>query len=356
MRLLALALAFTLATGCGGSARIDDIPNPRTRDGTWVTDVPGALRPDTIATLNRAISELERTTGVEVAVVVVGSLGGSTVEEVAERIFRRWGIGKAGQDNGLLFLWSTGDRRVRIEVGYGLEPVLPDGKVGALLDTYVIPRFRAGQYDEGVVAGVDALARAVGGQPVPLRSLRSEDYQPESSGRFGLWMGLLSAVPLAVVASVVLRRWRRNRRRRCPQCRTRMRRLDEAEDDEHLDEGQRAEERLKSVDYDVWSCPGCSFKLTLRYPRGLSSYDTCPQCSNRTKSRTKTVVEPATRHGEGSAQVVEHCEFCSYHVEYTVALERLAESSGSSSSWGSSGGGSSFGGGRSGGGGASRGY
>ena len=68
------------------------------------------------------------------AVVVVRSLDGLSIEEAAEKLFNLWGIGKKDRDNGLLFLWSTGDRKVRVEVGYGLEGVLPDGKVGAILD------------------------------------------------------------------------------------------------------------------------------------------------------------------------------------------------------------------------------
>ena len=94
-----------------------------------------------------------------------------------------------------------------------------------------------------------------------------------------------------------------------------MRRLDEAEDDASLEEGQRAEERVGSVDYDAWACPACSFRFTLRYPKWMTVYDKCPQCLNRTKSSTETVVERATVHGAGSARVVEQCAFCNHHVD-----------------------------------------
>jgi uncharacterized protein len=355
---LVLALVTALVSAAAHAQPIDRVPNPRARDGTWVTDVGGALRADTVTKLNAMIGDLERTTGAEMAVVVVTSLDGQSVEEYAVKLFQLWGIGKAGQDNGLLLLWSTGDRRVRLEVGYGLEGTLPDGKAGAILDTYIIPRFKAGQFDEGVLAGVDAIARALGNQPVALVSPRSEAYDSSSErdGGFGLGpflLGLLGASTAGVGSWVGLRRWRRHRRRRCPQCRTGMRRLDEAEDDASLEEGQRAEERVGSVDYDVWACPACSYRFTLRYPKWLTTYDKCPQCLNRTKSSTETVVERATVHGAGSARVVEQCAFCNYHVEYTKVLPRIERSS---SSGGSSGGSSSFGGGRSGGGGASRGY
>ena len=112
---------------------------------TWVTDMPGMLRADTIARLNSTIGDFERTNGGEMAVVVIRSLDGLSIEEAAVELFELWGIGKKSKDNGLLLLWSTGDRRVRVEVGYGLEGVLPDGKIGAILDAYVIPKFKSGR-------------------------------------------------------------------------------------------------------------------------------------------------------------------------------------------------------------------
>jgi uncharacterized protein len=129
--------------------------------------------------------------------------------------------------------------------------------------------------------------------------------------------------------------------------------LAETEDDELLEGGQQAEERIGSVDYDVWKCPTCSHHFTLRYPKWVSSFDKCPQCHNRTKSSTETVIEAATTSSAGSAQVVESCAFCSFTSEYTRVLPRITSSSSSGSSGGGS---SSFGGGSSGGGGASRGY
>ena len=112
------------------------------------------------------------------------------------------------------------------------------------------------------------------------------------------------------------------------------------------------------MDYDVWKCPSCAYQFTLRYAKWATKYDMCPQCSNRTKWSTETVVERATRHGDGLARVTDQCAFCNYKVEYEKVLPQLASSSSSSGGGysSSSGGGSSFGGGRSGGGGASRGY
>jgi uncharacterized protein len=128
--LIALAALTLLLIAVVGAEPLTSIPNPRTRDGTWVTDMPGMLRSDTIARINSMIGEFERTNGGEMAIVVIRSLDGLSIEETAVKLFELWGVGKKSRDNGLLLLWSTGDRRVRVEVGYGLEAVLPDGKVG----------------------------------------------------------------------------------------------------------------------------------------------------------------------------------------------------------------------------------
>jgi uncharacterized protein len=335
---------------------LTSIPNPRVRDGTWVTDMPGALRADTVAQLNAVITDFERTTGAEMAVVVIASLDGLSIEDAAEKLFQLWGIGKKGSENGLLFLWSTGDRRVRVEVGYGLEGVLPDGKAGAILDTYVIPNFKAGQFDAGVLGGVNALLKAARNQAVALPAAGSESYESDGIGIADIWFGVMGSFAAAIASTFGFRRWRRYRRRRCPQCQTYMTRLNEADDDTLLNEGQVTEERIGSVDYDGWKCPACSHHFTVRYPKWLSTYDKCPQCANRTKSANETVLKAATTSSSGTANVVETCAFCNFRNEFTKVIPRVQQSSSSSSSRSGSSSGSSFGGGRSGGGGASRGY
>lgn len=348
-----LTLTVPLLIASVAAEQLSSIPNPRTRDGTWVTDMPRALRAETVARLNATLSDLERTNGTEMAVVVIKSLDGLTVEEAAVKLFQLWGIGKKSQDNGLLLLWSTGDRRVRVEVGYGLEGALPDGKVGAILDTYVIPKFKAGDFDQGMLDGVDALVRVVRAEPIALESAKSESYDRSPWG-FGSVVAAIGSAIVGAIGSITgIRRWRRYRRRRCPTCHSLMARLNEVEDDAQLVEGQQAEERVGSVDYDVWKCGACSHQFTLRYPKWITGYAKCPQCGYKTKSSTETVIQAATTSSSGSAHVAEQCAFCTFHREYTKTLPRIQRSS---SSGGSSGGGSSFGGGSSGGGGASRGY
>src|SRR5262245_38644879 len=101
-RLIALAALTLLLIAAVGAEPLTSIPNPRTRDGTWVTDLPGMLRADTVARLNSTIGEFERTNGGEMAIVVIRSLDGLSIDETAVKLFELWGIGKKSHDNGLL--------------------------------------------------------------------------------------------------------------------------------------------------------------------------------------------------------------------------------------------------------------
>ncbi len=358
-RSLSALLALLLAVGPALAERAEDVPNPRVLDGTWVTDLPAALRPDTTRRLNLLAETLERETTAEMAVVVIHDLEGRSIEDFANDLFNRWGIGKRGANNGVLFLWAVGDRRVRIEVGTGLEGVISDSRAGSVLDRLVIPRFKEKRFDDGVLDGFGELAALVRGgtRELPAEAARVyspvEDAPRSSSGSPKVWVWLVGLAGL--LASVIggtlgLKRWRRYRRRFCPSCQTEMVRLAEDADDAHLEAAGRLEERLGSVDYDVWECRGCRHRFTLRYPRWFTSYGRCPQCSHRTCSKTEATIEAATTTSSGRARVTEDCEFCTYHRQYIRTIPRISSSSSSS------GGGSSFGGGSSSGGGASRGY
>ncbi|MEW6724891.1 MAG: TPM domain-containing protein [Bacillota bacterium] len=125
-----------------------------------VYDFAGAISQADLSHLESICLELERATSVELAVVVIRSLEGETAAGYANELFERWGIGKKGLDNGLLVLVSIGDRKTWTEVGYGLEHVLTDSKVGRLVDEKLIPFFEQGQYGAGLRAYVGEL-RAV---------------------------------------------------------------------------------------------------------------------------------------------------------------------------------------------------
>ncbi|WP_246198663.1 TPM domain-containing protein [Sodalinema gerasimenkoae] len=136
---------------------VQEVPNPQQEYGGWVTDMAGILSEETKQELNRLISQLEAHNGAEIAVVTVPNTNSTaTPKEFATRLFNHWGIGKADIDNGLLFLSSVGDRRVEIETGYGVEPILPDSEVREIVGTEVVPNFRDDNFDQGTLAGTQA--------------------------------------------------------------------------------------------------------------------------------------------------------------------------------------------------------
>ncbi len=104
--------------------------------------------------LNKSV-ELNNINGSQIVVVTVKSLDGISIEDYSLQLFREFGIGDKEKNNGLLFLIALEEREFRIEVGYGLEGILPDGKVGRLEDVYIIPYFKSNKFDEGIKSGYD---------------------------------------------------------------------------------------------------------------------------------------------------------------------------------------------------------
>lgn len=152
-----LLVAALVAGFASGAARADEFPRPQGR----VNDFAGLLSAEQRANLAAQIEEVEQATSAELALVTVPSLGGRTVEDYANRLFNEWGIGKGEADNGVLILVAPHDREMRIEVGYGLEGILPDGLAGAVIREQFLPRFRDGDYAGGILAGTARVAEIV---------------------------------------------------------------------------------------------------------------------------------------------------------------------------------------------------
>ncbi len=152
-----IAVLALCASLFAGAARAADLPRPQGR----VNDLAGVLDESTEAALRGMIELVEQDTKAEVAVVTVPSLDGRSVEEYAAALFRSWGIGKAGADNGVLVLVCPAERQMRIEVGYGLEGVLPDGLAGAVIRQQFTPAFRDGDYARGLIDGVRRITEIV---------------------------------------------------------------------------------------------------------------------------------------------------------------------------------------------------
>ena len=141
----------------------------------YVNDFASILDEPAETYLETFLTTLERDTSAEVVVVTVKSLDGMTIEEYASRLFAKWGIGHKQRDNGVLLLVAPDDRSVRIEVGYGLEAVLPDGLAGEIIRTEIIPEFAANNVPRGVGRGLNRIAQIVRRDPAAVRSPGSPD-------------------------------------------------------------------------------------------------------------------------------------------------------------------------------------
>jgi uncharacterized protein len=161
MRRLLLVAALLLV---GTMARADDVPFLSGR----VVDTAHLLTPDAAQRIDATLAKLEHDTGAQVVVLTVPSIGDTPVEDYARHVAETWKLGRKGVDDGAVFVVAQKEHKLRIEVGYGLEPKLPDITCKRILDELVVPRFKDGDFPAGIEAGVDAIDKGVrGGEPLP---------------------------------------------------------------------------------------------------------------------------------------------------------------------------------------------
>ncbi|GAK51827.1 hypothetical protein U14_03073 [Candidatus Moduliflexus flocculans] len=250
---------------------------------------------------------------------------------------------------------------MRIEVGAGYGNSL-DAVIEGIIQEFFLPEFKREKYSRGIYHGTrEVISRLTGKRPEDQRSFLLKiqetasmwygaflDLPPEARVGGGVVGGLLSLFSMIFGG----RHYLRYRKRYCPNCHAEMSRLDEIADDRYLNDGERKEESINSVDYDVWHCPACGTQTIDAYNNWFSSYKKCPQCQRRTMMVNRTTIESPTYTSTGTGREIRNCKHCAYHHESTYTIPRLEKSNNSNSSSSNSSG-SSFGGGRSSGGGAS---
>ena len=172
-----------------------------------VTDTTGTLDARMIQTLQTRLAELEQRKGAQIAVLMVPTTAGESIEQYAVRAFEQWKLGRAKVDDGVLLVIAKQDRALRIEVGYGLEGAIPDLVAGRIINEQIVPHFRDGDFSAGVVAGIDSLIKRVDGEdlPAPPASESSEDITLEWWGWLFLFMMAIGNMPIvaAIVGAVV---------------------------------------------------------------------------------------------------------------------------------------------------------
>jgi len=154
---------FLLLALCGGVALAADPLPPKPAD--YVEDTAGILRPTTRATLARQLAQFERDTSNQVLVATFPKVPGDyAIEDFTQRTAAAWGVGQKERDNGVVLFIFPQDRKMRIEVGYGLEGAIPDATAKSIIDGIIRPAFRSGDFDGGVSRGVNAILQAARGE------------------------------------------------------------------------------------------------------------------------------------------------------------------------------------------------
>jgi len=132
-----------------------------------VTDLTATLTSDQRAALEQKLAALEARKGSQVAVLLVPTTQPETVEQYAIRVFDQWKLGRKGMDDGVLLLVAKNDRKLRIEVGYGLEGAIPDAIARRVMDEDIVPLFKRGNFYGGISAGTDRVSKLIEGESMP---------------------------------------------------------------------------------------------------------------------------------------------------------------------------------------------
>jgi uncharacterized protein len=393
------------------AVKVSDVENVHLKNrNRFVTDQAGALSATTIAQADTLLARIWNSTSAEPVAVIVDSLEGEDVNEYATELFTLWGIGKKDKDNGVLVLVSVGDHKAVIRTGYGVEGVLPDAIAATIIRNNMIPHFRTNDYDSGLIEGLTTMSSVLT-DPDAREELMSQyandasadddtdDFFPIYLVLCGIVAGVMLIAVLITYAEarklptadgyarlqkiklpclvgtvcalcipivsylilVLLMRHVRLRKRLCPHCATRMQRVDEENDNNYLTQAQDTEERLNSVDYDVWLCPQCGETDIIPYVNPQNTYSVCPQCGARACSLiSRRIVYPATEFREGRGIEETYCRSCGRRSRQQFIVPKVVAApiiigGGGGRGFGGGGGfsGGSFGGGSTGGGGAS---
>ncbi|MBI2036963.1 MAG: TPM domain-containing protein [Candidatus Liptonbacteria bacterium] len=171
-----------------------------------VTDAANIIPPDKEAAIEQAVRDYERKTSIEIAVVTVKSLEGLAVEDYAQELGTKWGVGKRGRDNGVLLLLAVAERKIRIHTGYGIEPDLTDAAAGRVIKEKMAPLLKKGSEDwgAGLAAGVQGIITGLGEQPYGARLEERNKPKQESGAKPAPDVGSALIVLLIVLGVVVI--------------------------------------------------------------------------------------------------------------------------------------------------------
>lgn len=208
--LFACLIAVT-AWAAGDSVKeyksVDDVPNVRLTDvRRYVSDPTSILSPAATDTIDAILGRLEKSTGIETAVVMLPSIGENDIFDFSTSLFRKWGIGKKKSNNGLLILFVMDQHKVRFATGYGIEGTMTDAMSKRIQMQYMVPAFKRSDWNKGMVDGVRATAKVLDGSMEP-EAADSDTDTSDILFSIGIIIGIVLLVMF--VSSIM---------QRCPKC------------------------------------------------------------------------------------------------------------------------------------------
>jgi uncharacterized protein len=157
-----------------------------------INDFAGVIPPDIQQEMRSRAREVLQKTGASVVVVTVPTIGDSYIADYANKLYHAWGIGKKGEDRGVLILFALQERKIRIETGYGLEGILPDGRVGEILRSDMIPLLKENKFGEGMLNGLKSVSATIAASKnVELTGKAAGTAKRKKGSRDNPWSGLM---------------------------------------------------------------------------------------------------------------------------------------------------------------------
>ena len=346
------------------------VPNPKLTHG-YVANPDNLLSQTMVETLNQQLKRLERETEVQIAVVALNSIGNYDYTEFAYDLATTWGVGNEKRNTGLLILLVLDQRAVRIEVGNGLEGLLPDAVCNEILQQDIFPEFQEGNYDKGFSNGINTIIARLTQDEAKAELLLDREYAPRRVWVdviiYYLMLGFLlliicawwgwrkmNELPnasnniryahihdyvhtcwlLSIAFPVPLLLWTLYAKRlhkkirltpiTCPECRHKMTLLTESEEDVHLNKKQQHEEDLQSVNYDVWECKHCYNHIILPYIKTKTPYTECQNChAIACKLQSDLVKVQPSQHYCGIGERIYICSHCGKQIVNTYTIPKL---------------------------------
>jgi uncharacterized protein len=308
---------------------------PKAKD-LYVNDFAKLLTAQDAIAIRTALAKLRDGAGVHAVVVTILSIhgygtGDQTIESFATNLFNKWGIGDRERNDGVLILVAVRDRKVRIELGSGYGGGY-NAQMQGVIDRQMLPHFKEKNYSLGVLEGTDSVVQILSGgssttapppAPTPAPTVWNSGVSSTSDSGGALLFIVIVGVVTAAVIGLILRT--RFGKRRCPSCHIDMARLFQGAEDQYLDDGQKLEKSLGSVDYEVWRCPKCGIHDLKAQNRWVSSFAGCHSCGYRTMKVGELITVHPTEYSPGEKQIDKECYRCGFRRCEAVILPPLPQ-------------------------------